>query len=382
MIKTSVKKVFETLEKYVQQENFKGWDLFDGLNSTRFKNTIFYRSEFCRLAWIQIFKKAPVNLRGIAGVSKGFNAKGLALFVSGLIQSGRTRQAFMLLKELDNMKCCGFKGDSWGYNFDWQARAFYVPVGKPNMVTSVFVANAFLDYYKATHDPKFLKIGKGVCDFILNHLVLYEDKKTICFGYIPGEKTRVHNANMLGAALLSRVYSHTKESILLDNSQKAMAYSMAALNTDYSWPYGERHHHGFIDNFHTGFNLVALKNWIKNTRDTAWETQLTGAYKYFLDTFWLENGCPKYYHDSLYPIDIHCSAQGIVTCLELAKYDDRSVDFAEKIVGWAIRNMMDPRGFFFYQRNRFYTNKISYIRWSQAWMFYALSLLLNKESNK
>ena len=161
-----------------------------------------------------------------------------------------------------------------------------------------------------------------------------------------------------------------------------MAYSMAALNPDYSWPYGERHHHGFIDNFHTGFNLVALKNWIKNTGETGWERQLIGAYKYFLDTFWLENGCPKYYHDSLYPIDIHCSAQGIVTCLELSEYDDRSVDFAEKFAGWAIRNMMDPRGFFFYQRNRFYTNKIPYIRWSQAWMFYALSLLLNKEPNK
>jgi len=33
--------------------------------------------------------------------------------------------------------------------FDWQARAFFVPVGTPNMVTTVFVANAFLDYLAA-----------------------------------------------------------------------------------------------------------------------------------------------------------------------------------------------------------------------------------------
>jgi len=374
----SVSNAFKKLNIYVQQANFKGWDLFDGLNSTRFKNSVFYRSEFFRLAWIQLFKKAPVNLRKIAGVPKGYNAKGLGLFASGLIQSGRTSQALTLLNELADMACSGFNGECWGYNFDWQARAFYVPVGKPNMVTSVFVANAFLDYYDVAHDRKFLKIGKRVCDFILNHLILYEDKNVLCFGYIPGEKARVHNANMLGAALLSRVYSCTSDSFLLDKSKKAMAYSIAALNPDYSWPYGERHHHGFIDNFHTGFNLVALKSWIKNTEDTGWITQFIGAYKYFLDTFWLENGCPKYYHDSLYPIDIHCSAQGIVTCLELAEYDDRSVDFAEKIAGWAIRNMMDPKGYFYYQKTKFYTNKIPYIRWSQAWMFYALSLLLKR----
>jgi len=182
---------------------------------------------------------------------------------------------------------------------------------------------------------------------------------------------------MLGAALLARAYSHTKNQNYYEKSSKAMTYSAAALNDDYSWPYGELIHHQFIDNFHTGFNLVALKGWMDFTGDNTWEEEMRNAYKYFLNTFWLEDGCPKYYHDSLYPIDIHCSAQGMVTCLKLKDYDDRSEPMAKRIAKWAINNMQDEEGYFYYQKTRWYTNKIPYMRWSQAWMFYALAYLIS-----
>jgi len=38
--------------------------------------------------------------------------------------------------------------------------------------------------------------------------------------------------------------------------------------------------------------------------------------------------------------------------------------------------MQDIEGFFYYQKWKWYTNKIPYIRWSQAWMFYALAYLI------
>jgi hypothetical protein len=328
----------------------------------------------------------------------------LALFAAGLISLGKNDEATRILERLKDMACSGYSGTCWGYNFDWQARAFYVLVGKPNMVTTVFVANAFLDYIEAERmaqrakhrelrannkDPNkqslledCLKIAQGSCEFILKELVLFEDEKTLCFGYIPGEQARVHNASMLGAALLARVYSHTRNHEYYEKSKKAMAYSVAALNEDYSWPYGELAHHQFVDNFHTGYNLVALKEWMDYTGDNTWKEELRNAYKYFLDTFWLGDGCPKYYHNSLYPVDIHCSAQGIITCLKLKDYDNRSVSMAKKIAKWAINNMQDKEGFFYYQKTRWYTNKIPYIRWSQAWMFYALSKLSHECQNR
>ncbi len=64
----------------------------------------------------------------------------------------------------------------------------------------------------------------------------------------------------------------------LEKSRKAMAYAIKALRRDYSWSYGERHHHQFVDNFHTGFNLVALHDWMESTGDHRWQEQLLGAY--------------------------------------------------------------------------------------------------------
>ena len=38
--------------------------------------------------------------------------------------------------------------------------------------------------------------------------------------------------------------------------------------------------------------------------------------------------------------------------------------------------MWDRQGYFYYQVLPFWTNKISYMRWSQAWMLLALATLL------
>lgn len=370
-----INKAWNQLYYYCSYQNYKGWDNFDGLNSGILKNSPFYRFALLRLIWIQLFKRSPVNFRRFTFVPKGYNAKGLALFTSGLVSNGRYDESKSLIDHLKTMKCSDYTGISWGYNFDWQARYFLTRVGTPNTVTTVFVANALLDYFEKTGGIDDLETAINGCRFFLENLVLYEDEDTLCFGYMPGCDTRVHNVNMLAAALLARVYCLNGDQSYLEKSRKAMAYSVNALKPDHSWPYGEHSVQQFIDNFHTGFNLVSLASWMDYTGEYCWEKELQNAFDFFINTFWLDNGCPKYYHNSLYPIDIHCSAQGIVTFLRMARYCDDCIPMARKIAAWAIGNMQDSEGYFYYQRTRWYTNKIPYMRWSQAWMFYALSLL-------
>ena len=62
--------------------------------------------------------------------------------------------------------------------------------------------------------------------------------------------------------------------------------------------------------------------------------------------------------------------------MKLEKFDDISRPMADKIARWALENMQDKKGYFYYQKTKWYTNRIPYIRWSQAWMFYALAHLL------
>lgn len=366
---------FDRLYGYCRASGYHGWDNFDGLNSLLFRNSPLYHSPFLRLSWTQFFKRSPINFRAAAQVPKGYNPKGLALFVNGLIAKGRHDEAQQLVRQLQGMTCSGYSGTSWGYNFDWQSRNFLTPAGTPNAVTTVFVANAMLDYYAATGDASALEAAFGVCRFLLENLILFEDGTTMCVGYMPGNDTRVHNVNMLVAAALARVARITCNKGYLEKSRKAMRYSVKAMRPDYSWPYGESSFQQFIDSFHTGFNLVSLKRWMEFAEEQTWEMELRKGYRYYLEHFWLEDGCPRYYHDSLYPIDIHCSAQGILTCLELSAQSPESLPLADRIAAWAIEHMQDETGYFYYQKHRAFTNKIPYIRWSQAWMFCALSRL-------
>ena len=72
------------LTSYCQKEGFKGYDPYDGLNSRIFQAIPFISTNrIARLAWIQVFKRSPLNLRIAAGVKKDYNPKALGLFLSG-----------------------------------------------------------------------------------------------------------------------------------------------------------------------------------------------------------------------------------------------------------------------------------------------------------
>ena len=109
---------------------------------------------------------------------------------------------------------------------------------------------------------------------------------------------------------------------------------------------------------------------------------LESGYQYWTKSFFLADGWPKYYHDNPYPADAHAGASAIITLLELEDRDPQASMLAETVARWTIRNLRDPRGYFYYQRRRFYTVRKPYIRWSQAWMLYALSLALEAQAKK
>ena len=81
---------FLKLKTYCEKENFAGWDPYDGLNSKVFKALPFIgRSAVARLAWIQLFKRNPFNLRRLLLVPKGHNAKAIGLFLHGYCNLNR-----------------------------------------------------------------------------------------------------------------------------------------------------------------------------------------------------------------------------------------------------------------------------------------------------
>ena len=81
----------------------------------------------------------------------------------------------------------------------------------------------------------------------------------------------------------------------------------------------------------------------------------------------------------MYPIDIHAPAQLIITLSELNKLKEYS-SLYNKVLLWTINNMQNSKGYFYYQIGKNFTSKIPYMRWAQAWMFFALTTLKKAEN--
>src|SRR4030042_5290507 len=77
--------VFSKLDKlraYIEQEDFRGYDPYDALNSPLLKSLAFNK-KYLRIAYIQLLKRFPLDLRPLLGIKKDYNPKGLGLFLWG-----------------------------------------------------------------------------------------------------------------------------------------------------------------------------------------------------------------------------------------------------------------------------------------------------------
>lgn len=379
------------LWNYCRSHDFAGYDPYDGLNSELFQSTPLRNSRFARLAWTQFFKRSPVNLRNLAGVSRERNAKGIALFaLAALADLRRTRtkeaeiEARELLDDLLGMSLKGFKGACWGYNFDWQSRSFFAPKGTPTIVPTAFAARALCEAAEVIDAAAYLPYARTICDFILNDLNRPEETSDqICFSYSPLDHTRVFNASLMAAEVLGRVGSMSQEDSLCDLAMRATRYVIRRQHADGSWAYGADSYQAWSDNFHTAFMLSSLSRLIEycEAKDEL-EIALLRGYEFWKERFFLANGWPKYYPDRLYPADAHSAAAAIVTLVDLRGRFPATLELAEQIASWTLENLRSPRGFFYHQRKRFYTSRIEYMRWSQAWTAYALARLLEGKRKK
>lgn len=375
---------FNALKAYCEKEGFKGWDPYDGLNSRLFQSLPFIRNNrLARLAWIQLFKRSPVNLRRITGVAKDYNPKGLGLFLHGYCNLYRMEkrpeyltQIHFLAGKVISLQSKGYSGNCWGYNFDWQARAFFQPEYTPTVVATTFIATALMQSYEVTGEQKYLNAATGTKDFILKDLNrTYDENGDFAFSYSPQDKTQVFNASLLGSRLLSQIYKYTGDKTLLYEAARSVRFCCRHQQENGAWTYGTLPFHQWIDNFHTGYNLECIQAYQDISGDQGFDLHLKKGLKYYLDNFFTEEGIPKYYNDSTYPIDVHTTSQLIITLAQMRLLQQHK-PLAEKVLGWTITNMQDPKGYFYYQLKKGWSSKISYIRWAQAWMFYGMSAYL------
>lgn len=390
---------FRLLKEYCENEGFKGWDPYDGLNSKVFQALPFLKkSAICRLVVIQGFKRCPVNLRRLALVPKEYNAKGIGLFLSGYCNLYNAVKANPKLAEslgspdslksrinelaelLISLQSKGYSGACWGYNFDWQARRLFLfPKFTPTVVASNFCATALMEAYEITREKRFLEIALSAAHFVINDLHRTEYKDGFLFSYSPlqGNDT-VFNASLLGSRLLSFCYKYTGNEEYCELAEQSIKACCSGQKPNGAWVYGMLPVQSWVDSFHTGYNLDALIAYQELTGDNKYRKYIEKGFEYYIQNFFEANVMPKYYDNRTYPIDIHCPGQLLVTLARLHKIEEYK-EIAEKVIDWTIRNMQDRKGYFYYQLKPGISSKISYMRWSNAFIFNAMSHYLLAE---
>lgn len=367
---------------YCLANDWAGYDPYDALNSKLFESSRFAKSRLARLALTQALKRSPINIRGLLQIPKTQNPKGIALFLSTLLKAPElcTRETGDLARLLAERIAALRSADSpqwcWGYSFPWQTRSIIVPRGAPNLVCTTFVAGALLDLYERRPQPEYLSMASSAADYILNELYWSDGGAVAGFSYpLSSVRNQVHNANFLAAALLCRVAKHTRDERFVGPALLAARYSAAKQQSDGSWFYGEGPAQQWIDNFHTGYNLCALQSLSRDAGTAEFESNLQQGFEFYRANFFREDGAAKYFHNRTYPLDIHSVAQSILTLLAFKNRHPDNTRLAFSVFQWAMNNMWDDRGFFYYRVLRFGTIRTSYIRWSQAWMLRALAEL-------
>jgi hypothetical protein len=371
----------QSLRSYCEWVDFLGWDPWDALGSPLLG--IFpFNQRLPRWAIGHLIKIAPINIRPLLWIKRDCFAKGLALFLSGYVLRQRIAPSSQNLEIISKLKqrlvekmIPGFSGPCWGTNLAYQTRAFFVPANTPSLVHTAFAVESFLDLHELQPDQQLLDTAIGACKFALTDLKITEIDDGIYFSYTPNDTSKVVNVTALAARMLSRTGKMTGDQLLMDYARRAVKFVQATQRKDGSWFYGEDPIHHWIDNYHTGFVLDALVDFQDFCGEDVRETLERGI-EYYRQNLFLEDGTPKFSPTSIYPIDGHCFAQGILTFTRLRKLNPDYLAFAQKVADWGIVNFQDSKGYFYFQKRKEWTNRISHIRWVQSWMFLALNRLL------
>ena len=379
IIESSLTKLQDYLEAPSKPDRYKGFDPFDGLNSKRFASSFFNSSRIARLIWLQLNKKSPVNFRKLMNTEIGYNPQALGLFISGyakLYSVQKKEEVRDLIRFLaDQLVEChspGYAGYCWGYNFDWQARAFFQPKFTPMIVPTAFAVEGLLDAANVLGDQKYNEIAISSAEFVKQDLNRTYEDNALAFSYSPLDKTVVYNATLLASMLLGRIYAQTKEQELKKLGQLSVDFCLRHQKSNGSWTYGTKPYHQWIDNFHSGYNLMCLKRFKSDTDGEVPDEALEKGLSFYLDTFFEPSGFPKYYQSKKFPADINNPAQLVLTLQEFGRLGTEN-QLVDRVLLWAIKNMQDEKGFFYYQKKNLYTIRIPYMRWSQSWMFFALA---------
>jgi hypothetical protein len=383
-----IERSLKRLQSYIESENFKGYDPYDTLNSPW---PFHWLGKWGPILAIQFQKRNPFNIRKLLGIKKDYNPKAMGLFLHAYSLQYQQKKDEAILQQMEFLfnwllenKTKGYDEYCWGYNFDWASPVKFLKKYSPTIVVSGFVAKGIFEYYQATQNQKAVEVLKSIGNFAEKELAWTKNEDGYCVSYSTKEVDCCYNANMLGAELYARLHSITNEYKYKELACKMTDFTIAHQQKNGSWNYSidiktgkERTQ---ID-FHQGYVLDSIHYVIKYCGENeGYKNSLEKGAIFYSKQQFKPNGQSLFRLPKKHPVEIHNQSQGIITLTRLAYLNTQYAIFAEVIAQWTTENMQSKKGYFYYKKYPMYTIKTPFMRWSQAWIFLALTELKNSNN--
>ena len=374
-------RVIRGLHEWLAEGDYAGYEPYDLLNSPYLRG--WARRQPFATCFIQSGRRfGGLALRRLLRVPESRNPKALGLILSAYCDLARA--GWSLRAETDHvrrllldLRSCGEEQFCWGYDWHYVSlRGAHLPAFSPNSIATVFCAEAFLDHADVFRDRVSHEIATTAAEWLVTRLNRsVHEREQICFSYTPHDRTRIFNNSALIGALLARLSDCPGLSHYGELARKVMQFLVNGQSADGSWPYGLARSQGWVDSFHTGYNLCALLAYQRLTGDDSFTEALVRGYNFYHHCLFREDGAPRYFVGHDFPVDVHACSQAILTFCDFAEFDPSALRQAERVARWTTAHLLNPDGSFAYQLHRFRKDSTPYVRWSQAWMLRALARL-------
>ena len=270
-----------------------------------------------------------------------------------------------LLQILTSLKSIEFNNACWGHPFEWGQNPRY-PFNTPLVCVQTPVIQSLLDYYEVSKNEDALNLAKSALQWIVDDVKKDDFGESVSLYNSPLTTDHVHNSNIMAAVVFYRFNDIYENHLFTEYANKLIRFTINRQNPDGSWYYSDTS--STIDNRHTGFILSALSKICQYKQDDEIKKSLDLGSKYYYNNLF-ENEIPKWSPEQTYPVDIHDVAQAIVTSVDLGDHH-----LANRIIEFAVEKMSNAKDCFYYKRfESGDVNKAVFIRWGQAWMYYALT---------
>ena len=385
----------ETL-RYAREREYTGWDYGDGMSS-RLLQGVPIENKWCNIAVQETIKRAPINVRPLFLVEQRRNYKGTALFAMANLAADRldlrdgadgrgsesavdyATEAHECCEWLIEHRTPGYAGFCGAHRHEIQHLDIKGLPEYPDMVSTSYAVQALLAASDAGLDAgaesAYPDIVESVADFIDEDLAYEEIPEGARMKYVPTWSSDHYtlNAVALGGVTLLELAAQFDESIHRERGEKLLDYVVSRQRPEGGWMYRDppSASHLSMDNHHNGFVIESLLRHRALTGSSRYVDSLDDALAFYRDDLFAPDGAPNWDESSAYPRDIHAAAQGIIVFSRAGAFG-----VAERILDWTVGNLYAGNGRFHFRRERFYTKRITLMRWCEAWMAYAVATYL------